>query len=319
MFRGKRKEKKVRDPIPTTLDGFNYYIKPDGSIRSKSTDLVGDIVEEKLQAEPLNFQKVTVPVSANVAKNDPHTYVYMTPKALTTTGKLLLLIPGIGTRVGQWNRRVMCDHSINDGSVLNVVEEAQELGYEVVIFNPNGTLWYDNRSHYEPPTRGPQKWIDVPENTNPEEHCLYVFDQFIREAKASKIGVMALGWGGICFMELLNHHFDTIKKKVVGVSLANSTHTIGTLNGEERRTWLHDHVVNWTLNEEVASRYSDAQYGCACQTAVVELPDYVIWKYAHKMLKFIQVKMSEPVSDDEEEDPVDDPETIEDDPTLTVE
>jgi hypothetical protein len=40
-------------------------------------DLIGDIVEERLQSEPYNYQKMTIPVGADPAK-DVHTYIYMT-------------------------------------------------------------------------------------------------------------------------------------------------------------------------------------------------------------------------------------------------
>jgi hypothetical protein len=40
-------------------------------------DLIGDVVEEKLQAEPYNFQKVIVPIGADPSK-DVHSYIYMT-------------------------------------------------------------------------------------------------------------------------------------------------------------------------------------------------------------------------------------------------
>jgi hypothetical protein len=37
MFRGKKKSKKETEPIPTTIDGFGYVIKENGTVRSKTT------------------------------------------------------------------------------------------------------------------------------------------------------------------------------------------------------------------------------------------------------------------------------------------
>ncbi|KAI8060517.1 hypothetical protein BC940DRAFT_151540 [Gongronella butleri] len=330
MIRGKRKaseqDKKKREPIPTTLDEFGYHIRDDGAVRHKERDvsyefdylkkdqvynearyrvfidLLGDVVEQRLQEAPLNFVKAIVPKTADPAKNEPHTFVYMTPNALTTKDKLMLFIPGLGTRIGQWNRRVLCEDNINVGSMLETAREAKEHGYEIIIFNPNGTLWYDNASHHEPPAKGPngtRAYHDVPENESPEKHCLCVFEQYIKDAPAAKIGVMALGWGGGCFIELVKHHYDAIQSKVVGVSIAQSTHTVDKLDSDAKRTWVHNHVVNWTPMADENNPFGDTRFGCVCETADVELPDYIVWKYGHKMLNHIRARAGDAVSDDE--------------------
>lgn len=91
----------------------------DTSTNMTSIDLVGDLVEQELQSAPLNFQKAIIPVNANPS-TEPHTYIYMTwvadidhlwfndhhtnlcvytrPNAMTTSDKLLCLIPGNNTR-----------------------------------------------------------------------------------------------------------------------------------------------------------------------------------------------------------------------------
>ncbi|CAO3608193.1 unnamed protein product [Cunninghamella echinulata] len=260
MYRGKKKTtNKVTDPIPTTLDGFGYIIKDDGSVRSKTTDspyvyeydkkdidynearyrvfmdLIGDVIEERLQQEPLLFQKVTVPKEADPTKNESHTYIYMTPNALTTTENLLLFIAGTCTRIGQWSKRVLNEETIQGGSVIDMALEARKNGVEMIIFNPNGNIWYDNASHDMIPKKKVYEY--VPENESPEKHCRYIYNHFIRQSKAEKINIVASGHGGICFIDLLNNYYDELKSRVTGVVIAHSYHTKSMID-EDKHTWV---------------------------------------------------------------------------------
>ncbi|KAI8343963.1 hypothetical protein BC941DRAFT_464202 [Chlamydoabsidia padenii] len=327
MLRGKRKQKKQTEPIPTTIDGFGYVIKENGAVRSKTTDsqyvfeyqpkdfaynearynvfigLLGDVIEEKLQQAPYGFQKVTVPLEADPAKDEPHTYFYMTPNALTTKDKLVVFIPGTQTRVGQWCKRVLCDESIYAGSMLDMAKDMIDRGYEVIILNPNGIMWYDNASHEMPPLKF-EPWTVIPGNESPEEHCQYVFRHFVRQSQAEKIGVVALGYGGHCFAELLNDHFDIIKPKVVGVAIANTSHLSDNIHGSDKRAWMYDHVVNWTVSDQPkGENVPNNLIGCSSVSAGpdADLPDYILWKSADDMVKFIGIKMGE-ITLDEEDD-----------------
>ncbi|ORZ13698.1 hypothetical protein BCR42DRAFT_418884 [Absidia repens] len=328
MFRGKRKAKKENPPIPITIDDFGYVVKDDGTVRSKTTDLryefsfdpkdhaynesryrvfidlLGDIVEERLQQTPLNFQKVIVPEGADPSKNDPHTYFYMTPNALKNTGKLVLLIPGTQTRVGQWSKRVMCDESLQAGSMINMAKYLIENDHEVIIFNPNGGMWYDNAPHDMPPLKANDMWSTIPGSESPEQHCQYVFRHFVRQAQAEKIGVIALGYGGHCFTDMINENFDIVKSKVVGVALANSTHLSAYINGQDKRAWMINHVVNWVLSDQPKGEdVPNTLIGCTSVSSgpEAELPEYVLWKCAADMMNFIGIKMGDIIVDESDE------------------
>ncbi|RCH85814.1 hypothetical protein CU097_009077, partial [Rhizopus azygosporus] len=132
MYRRRKVVREVKPEIPDTLEGFGYVLKENGEIRSKTTDepyvfeylpkdrayneqrykafinIIGEEVEKKLVEEPFNFQKKIIPVDADPAK-DPHSYIYMTPNALTTTDKLILFISGNNTRAWEYPE----PHSVN--------------------------------------------------------------------------------------------------------------------------------------------------------------------------------------------------------------
>ncbi|KAI8143882.1 Arb2 domain-containing protein [Fennellomyces sp. T-0311] len=316
MFR-RRLVKKEKPQFPSTIEEFGYVLKDDGAIRSKEKDesyefeyipkdrpynelryaafisLVGDIVEQRLQAEPLCFTKTILPVNADTTKGQPHTYIYMTPNALNTPDKLLLLIPGNNTRIGQWTRRAMCDDNINTGSMIEVATMAKERGYEIVIFNPNGIFWYDGAAHEMPPLDH-MNFTMVPENEGPEDHCRYVFDQFISKAKSKRIVAMALGWGGHCLTELLNENFEFFKERVAAVAMADSTHSSDLVTGDTKRIWIRNHVVNWAASNNARGEpVKDTRLGCDCLSSGDELSEFTVPHSINDMMRFIDTKMGD--------------------------
>jgi hypothetical protein len=110
------------------------------------SELIGDMVTQKLQQPPLSMVKAPVPFSITSSSLEPHCNILMTPDALTTPDKLLILIPGSQTPLGQWSRRVMCDNNVNEGSMVATSLKALEQGYQIIIANPNANYWSDGQS-----------------------------------------------------------------------------------------------------------------------------------------------------------------------------
>ncbi|KAI9492880.1 Arb2 domain-containing protein [Zychaea mexicana] len=311
MYR-RRLVKKVKPEFPKTLDGFGYVLKDNGEIRDKETDLVGDLVEERLQAEPIGFNKVTIPVDADPSE-DPHTHIFMTPNALTAPDRLLVLIPGNNTRIGQWTRRAMCDDNINSGSMIEVAKLAKERGYETMILNPNGIFWYDGKANEMPPLTH-MNFLMLPENDGPEQHCRYVFDHFISKAKAKRIVAMTLGWGGFCLTELLNQNFDFFKERVQAVAMADSTHSSDLVSSDRERIWIRNHVLNWCASTNARGEpVKDTRLGCDCISSGDELAEFTVTHCIQDMLRFIDTKMGDYIPEE-----VDD-EIIREDEQLEVE
>ncbi|CEI94781.1 hypothetical protein RMCBS344292_08986 [Rhizopus microsporus] len=327
MYRRRKVVREKKPEIPDTLEGFGYVLKENGEIRSKTTDepyvfeylpkdrtyneqrykafinLIGEEVEKKLVEEPFNFQKKIIPVDADPAK-DPHSYIYMTPNALTTTDKLILFISGNNTRIGQWSRRVMCDENIYTGSVMDTTRRVREKGYEVIIFNPNGNYWYKNRA-WEYPEPHSVNITLVPGSEGPEEHCRYVFDHFIRHAKAQKLAALTLDWGGHALTQALDVNFDEYKDRFICTAMANSVHSRDMIKDTSLRTWLFDNCVNWTVSQkEKGGIITDPRFGCTCISSNQEIADFTLTECIDDIMNFIFVKMGdiEPETKDDEDE-----------------
>ncbi|KAG2186856.1 hypothetical protein INT44_003083 [Umbelopsis vinacea] len=321
MLRKKPKIKEV-ESFPSTLAGFGYYVKPDGSIRSIQSDtpydfeyklkdrpynearyeaftkIIADMVVQKLEQLPLNMIKAPVPSNVTIGSSEPHTYILMTRDAMTTPDKLLVLIPGSQISIGQWSRRVMCDDNINEGSMITTCLKALEQGYQVIITNPNANYWFDHQSWTK--RTGP-KSIYIPQSDTPENHINHVFEHYIKPSAASDIVIMGQGWAGHLIEEQLNSNFDLFKKRVKAIALADSVHSRDMVEGDDKRVFLFEKVMNWmaSVEEKKDAIIRDPRFGCTCISAGVEIADFTLPTSLNDMFKFLQGEFGDQTTEDE--------------------
>ncbi|KAI8988306.1 Arb2 domain-containing protein [Mycotypha africana] len=306
MYRRRKVIKEKKPVIPDTIEEFGYRLKSNGEIRSISLELIGNEVEKKLQEEPLNFQKIYIPVGVDPEK-EPHSYIYMTPHAMSTPDKVVVLIAGNNTRIGQWSRRIMCDENINSGSMIRMSQDFVAKGYEVIILNPNANFWVEGRAQENLPVHTKQI-ITIPGSDLAEKHTPYVFHHFIRNVKAEKVAVIAQGWGGHGFACALNNEVDFIKSHVKGVAFIDSAHSKGMIEeGEGRRNFLFERCVNWSSDPSTpkGQPINDVRWSCQGISSEQEVSDFTLPTMYDDIMKFIFIKMGDiepPPSDDENDE-----------------
>lgn len=75
-----------------------------------------------------------------------------------------------------FTRSLIINHSINHGSQLPYIKQALQLGYDVIVTNPN-----DN-------TRNGKS---IPRSSDPIEHTIYVWRKFVEPATKARIAIAA--------------------------------------------------------------------------------------------------------------------------------
>ncbi|XP_073480604.1 cotranscriptional regulator ARB2A isoform X1 [Aquarana catesbeiana] len=208
----------------------------------KRYEALGEIITKhvyELLEKDCNLQKVYLPIDAT--ENEPKSFIFMSKDAMTNPDKMLVLIHGSGVvRAGQWARRLIINEDINSGTQIPYIKRAMKEGYAVIVLNPNENyievekskqlaqqqspdssdepaekrerrerIPKDNkkkRDFYEK-YRNPQKeketlQLYIRENGSPEEHALYVWDNFISKAAAEHVFFVAHSYGGLAFVEL---------------------------------------------------------------------------------------------------------------------
>ncbi|KAI9199346.1 Arb2 domain-containing protein [Polychytrium aggregatum] len=295
---------------PRTLSGFGYHFNDAGELRNIKTgrpfefnisnnparnqehyEAVGDAVaayiEEQL-VETLGLLRKIVPVDAT--PNEPTSKIFMSPNALTAAGKLLVLIPGINIRVGQWARKIVMNDNINKGSVFDYVRQGQSEGYEIMVLNNNENIGRALPGTKRRPIRGSE---------SPERHVEYVFDSLIKGARAAQIFVVAHSFGGHCIARLVSSHqgANNIRARISAIAFTDSVHSLRSFESHspDFSRWFQSHARNWVrssrpLDTPIAPASLMAQ--CPCVSAGHEDHGYTTVTAIDSVFEFFAAKDS---------------------------
>ncbi|XP_061133740.1 cotranscriptional regulator FAM172A homolog isoform X1 [Syngnathus typhle] len=291
--------------FPKTLEEFEYAFNEHGQLRHTETgeafifnaredlhrwnqkryEALGEIVTQyvyELLEKKCNMTKAILPVDATV--DEPTSFIYLSPNALSNPSKLLVLIQGSGVvRAGQWARRLIINQDLDSGTQIPFITRAMEEGYSVMVLNPNENYLEVEKSSSAPTEpsgepvgkkerkddqegkkrrefyekyRNPQKEtetdrVPVRENASSEEHVLYVWDHFVAKAAAKHIFIVAHSYGGLSFVELMNHREAEVRNKVCAVALTDSAHSMWLQEtSKSTQDWMQQHCCNWVSSPE---------------------------------------------------------------------
>lgn len=226
------------DEFPADLAGFGYEFKDgmlnniktgepfvfvvredDQTYNQKHYEALGEVITEevyKLLESECNLKRSPIPVDAS--KNEPSTFIFLSEDALENADRLLILIHGSGVvRAGQWARRLIINESLDWGTQIPFIKEAQKLGYGILVMNTN-----DNSCT----TKGSHKRQKIKGSSSPEEHARYVWKKFVHKAKAKHIALIAHSYGGCVTTELFREEKKDFVKRVFAVAMTDSVHYI---------------------------------------------------------------------------------------------
>ncbi|XP_054628475.1 cotranscriptional regulator FAM172A homolog isoform X1 [Dunckerocampus dactyliophorus] len=331
--------------FPKTLEEFEYAFNEHGQLRhiktgepfifnaredlhrwnQKRYEALGEIITQyvyELLETKCNLTKAILPLDATV--DEPFTFVYLSPNALSNPSKLLVLIQGSGVvRAGQWARRLIINQDLDSGTQIPFITRAMEEGYSVMVLNPNenflevekpsSTLPSQTEPLDEPAEkkerrddkegkkrrefyekyRNPQKEteterIPIRENTSSEEHVLYVWDHFVSKAAAKNVFIVAHSYGGLSFVELMNHRETEVRNKVCAVALTDSAHNIWLQEtSKSTQDWMQQHCCNWVSSPEPLDTPLDSMLpDCPRVSAGTERHELTSWMSFDSIFRF---------------------------------
>lgn len=72
---------------------------------------------------------VSLNVQVDTTDDEPTSFIYLSPDALSNPSKLLVLIQGSGVvRAGQWARRLIINQDLDSGTQIPFITRAIEVG-----------------------------------------------------------------------------------------------------------------------------------------------------------------------------------------------
>ncbi|CAJ0828843.1 8803_t:CDS:10, partial [Entrophospora sp. SA101] len=282
-----------------TLEGeiYNFDVKErsyNEALYDVIIELLMEWVEERLQND-FGLQKILLPI--NATKDDIHSKIYVSPDYLEND-KMMIFIPGTANMIGCWSRRVMIDVSINDGSMISYVKRAREMGFSVIIVNPNEVFWYKGKA--------------VVRSETPESHTNYVFENFVIPSSANKIFIVANSYGGHCAVDVMQNFFELLKNRVKGIEFTETTHSIDFVKTILVRYWIIKNCRNWLMSSEPAgSEIRDSRFGCISFSSGAENNEFVTYEvidrvFEHVAKKLEQLENGATESNDENEEDIED-------------
>ncbi|XP_076145169.1 cotranscriptional regulator ARB2A homolog [Alosa pseudoharengus] len=141
--------------------------------------------------------------------------------------------------------------------------------------------------------RNPQKeteteHIPIRDNSTPEEHTLYVWENFVSRAAARNIFVVAHSYGGLSFVELMIQRETEVKNRVCAVAMTDSVHNVWHQEaGKSILEWLQERCCNWVSSSEPLDTLVESMLpDCPRVSAGTERHELTSWRSFHSIFKF---------------------------------
>ncbi|XP_013867969.1 cotranscriptional regulator ARB2A homolog isoform X1 [Austrofundulus limnaeus] len=333
--------------FPKTLEEFEYAFNEHGQLRhiktgepfvfnaredlhrwnQKRYEALGEIITEyvyELLEKDCNLTKEMLPVDAT--EDEPTSFIYLSPDALSNPSKLLVLIQGSGVvRAGQWARRLIINQDLDSGTQIPFIKRAMKEGYGVMVLNPNLNYLEVEKPTKSSPSHSPAEVSDEPaekrerkeeqegkkkkefyekyrnpqkeaeteripirDNGSSEDHVLYVWDYFVSKAAAKNVFIMAHSYGGLSFVELINQRELQVKNKVCAVALTDSSHNIWLQETSKgTQDWMFQYCCNWVSSPEpLDTQLESMLVDCPRVSAGTERHELTSWMSFESIFRF---------------------------------
>ncbi|XP_010885121.1 cotranscriptional regulator FAM172A homolog isoform X2 [Esox lucius] len=157
-------------------------------------------------------------------------YVYLSTRALESPATLVVLVQDRGTvHCGLWSWRAAASEGLEKGSMIPYVRKALEDGCSVLLMNPN------------------QGGV----GEMPEDHAQHVWDVIVSRCSSSRVVMVAHGYGGLVFVDLLCRRPQEVVKQVWAVAFLDSSHSLWHQPLDAMgREWLRTHSRRWVLSSK---------------------------------------------------------------------
>uniref|UniRef100_A0A3B3SQK1 ARB2 cotranscriptional regulator A n=1 Tax=Paramormyrops kingsleyae TaxID=1676925 RepID=A0A3B3SQK1_9TELE len=152
--------------------------------------------------------------------------------------------------------------------------------------------------------RKPQKekqtdQIPIRKNSTPEEHVLYVWDNFISKSAAKNVFFIAHSYGGLSFVELMIKREAQVKSRVQAVAMTDSVHNVWHQEaGKSTLEWMQEHCCNWVSSTEPLDTPLETMLpDCPRISAGTERHELTSWRSFHSIFKFFTATLEAQNSD----------------------
>lgn len=253
-------------------------------------DFVATSVAELIEKE-FDLERVMLPLEQDRGRC-PMTFPILHSKDLATNPKIIVFVLGAGkVELGQWSRSLCMNKTLAEGSLMLFIHEAIRVrGCAVLLTNPNVNYWMNPRT---------KRLNPIPENGDPEAHLYYLYKNFLEQAAATEIAIIAHSFGGVSTMNLLSKN-DAVtdllgdKGRLKSITFTDSVHSASMgspLLSKATKKWLLANAINFIRSSEPLGTPYIAQ--SATQRCSAGSDDHAYTSYACRSLlwKWLDARM----------------------------
>lgn len=164
-----------------------------------------------------------------------------------TADKLLVLVQNhVGSQMGMWSRSTCLSEGLRKGSMIPILEMAEEKGYGVIILNPNTNSITISEED------GPSQKTAIPESSSPEEHTHTVYEDYIAPTKARSLYIVGYGNGAILAKEMVQRQLvrsaSQETNRITAIALVEASTVIQEDDSADVKAFISKVAVNWDSN-----------------------------------------------------------------------
>ncbi|XP_033611149.1 FAM172 family protein homolog CG10038 [Cryptotermes secundus] len=176
--------------FPDTLEGFGYAFNKDGQLRKIDPNTGGP------GSESFEF---------NVSENEDYNqkrYEALGDVSVTTENTRCIF-------------SLLINDSLQSGSQIPFIKRARELGYAIIVMNPNENTKVVGG-----------KIIKIKNSQNAKEHAHYIWKHYVKEMTPKHIAIIAHSYGGFLTVDLATQYYSDFHSRVFAIALTDSVHSL---------------------------------------------------------------------------------------------
>ncbi|XP_017040989.1 LOW QUALITY PROTEIN: FAM172 family protein homolog CG10038 [Drosophila ficusphila] len=256
---------------------FSYNVSDDPAENEKHYQNLANQIPEIVYAllEKNGLSRTYIPFN-----NPPErsSFIYSQPAKLSQSKKLLVLIHGSGyVKAGQWARSLIINNSLDHGSQLPYVRQAQKLGYDLLITNANDCKRFYNGKD------NPIKEVDTP-----IDHTRYVWKNIVLPSKPESVAIVAHSYGGCLTLDLVDRYSDFFKESVFAIAFTDAV--MGSPQAKNK-DYLCDVTCDWVAsNSPLDTPVSQSKNGIRKISAGHTKHEWTSYSAIDSVFKFIEEK-----------------------------
>ncbi|XP_043654946.1 FAM172 family protein homolog CG10038 isoform X1 [Drosophila teissieri] len=262
---------------------FSYNVSDDPAENEKHYQKLANQIPEIVYAllEKNGLSRTYVPFDQPPERSS---FVFSQPAKLSQSKKLLVLIHGSGfVKAGQWARSLIINNSLDHGTQLAYVRQAQKLGYDLLIPNANDcTRFYNGK---ENPIKGLNTSVD---------HTNYVWKNIVLPAKPESVAIVAHSYGGSLTLDLVEQFPDFFKESVFAIAFTDAA--MASPQAKDRE-YLSDVACDWVAsNTPLDTPVSQSKSSIRRISAGHTKHEWTSYSAIDSVFKFIEEKYEQRVN-----------------------